>query len=49
MVIFNFQVYKCDNSKLLQEVNRLKLELLNNERKIQTENIGELQDIFETY
>lgn len=32
-------MYKCDNSKLLHEVNRLKLELLNNERKIQTENI----------
>ncbi|KAG5678612.1 hypothetical protein PVAND_008273 [Polypedilum vanderplanki] len=32
------EVYKCDNSKLLQEVNRLKLELLNKEKSIQIEN-----------
>lgn len=34
------EVYKCDNSKLLHEVNKLKLELLNKERSVQTENAG---------
>lgn len=34
------EVYKCDNSKLLSEVNRLKLDLLNKERTVQTENAG---------
>ncbi|CRK90380.1 CLUMA_CG003994, isoform A [Clunio marinus] len=32
------EVYKCDNSKLLSELNRLKLELLNKERNIEVEN-----------
>lgn len=36
------EVYKCDNSKLLSEVNRLKLEVLNKERNIQVENAGKL-------
>lgn len=35
------EVYKCDNSKLLSEVNRLKVELLNKEKKVQIENAGE--------
>ncbi|CAG9800822.1 unnamed protein product [Chironomus riparius] len=34
------EVYKCDNSKLLHEVNRLKLELLNKEKNVQIENAG---------
>lgn len=38
------EVYKCDNSKLLSEVNRMKLELLSKERTVQTENAGELKD-----
>lgn len=33
--------YKCDNSKLLMECNRLKLELLNSQKEIQLENAGE--------
>lgn len=36
------EVYKCDNSKLLHEVNKLKIELLNKERSVQVENAGEL-------
>lgn len=32
--------YKCDNSKLLSECNKLKLDLLNSEKKIQIENSG---------
>lgn len=35
------EVYKCDNSKLLSEVNRLKVELINKEKKVQIENAGE--------
>lgn len=35
------EVYKCDNSKLLSEVNRLKVELLNKEKRVQIENSGE--------
>lgn len=35
------EVYKCDNSKLLSEVNKLKLEVLNKERNVQIENAGE--------
>lgn len=38
------EVYKCDNSKLLSEVNRLKIELLNKERNVQTENAGKLTE-----
>ena len=34
------EVYKCDNSKLLSEVNKLKLELLDKERNVMTENAG---------
>lgn len=34
------EVYKCDNSKLLKEVNRLKLDLLSKERDVQIENAG---------
>jgi hypothetical protein len=34
------EVYKCDNSKLLQEVNRMRLELINREKSIQIENAG---------
>lgn len=34
------EVYKCDNSKLLQEVSRLKLDVLSKERNVQTENAG---------
>lgn len=46
------EVYKCDNSKLLSEVNRLKIELLNKEKNVRIENAGEKnqfyysQDIF---
>lgn len=36
------EVYKCDNSKLLSEVNRLKVDLLNKERNVQTENAGKV-------
>ena len=36
------EVYKCDNSKLLSEVNRLKLDLLSKERDIQIENAGKI-------
>lgn len=32
------EVYKCDNSKLLGEVNKLKLELLNKEKVVLSEN-----------
>lgn len=32
------EVYKCDNSKLLSECNKLKIELLNNERSLSIEN-----------
>lgn len=35
------EVYKCDNSKLLSEVNKLKLEILNKERNVQIEIAGE--------
>lgn len=35
------EVYKCDNSKLLHEVNKLKVDLLNKERNVQTDNAGE--------
>lgn len=38
------EVYKCDNSKLLSEVNRLKIEVLNKERTVQTENAGEFDE-----
>lgn len=34
------EVYKCDNSKLLQEVNRLKMDLLSKDKKILIENAG---------
>lgn len=34
------EVYKCDNSKLLSEVNKLKLELLNKEKNTLIENAG---------
>lgn len=34
------EVYKCDNSKLLNEVNRLKLDLLSKERNVLIENAG---------
>lgn len=34
------EVYKCDNSKLLNEVNRLKLDLLSKERDVLIENAG---------
>jgi hypothetical protein len=40
------EVYKCDNSKLLSEVNKMKLELLNKERNVQIENAGKLKDNF---
>jgi hypothetical protein len=39
------EVYKCDNSKLLHEVNKLKLELLNKERTVQIENAGEFTNL----
>jgi centrosomal protein CEP135 len=35
------EVYKCDNSKLLREINCLKVELLTKERAISSENAGE--------
>lgn len=35
------EVYKCDNSKLLQEVNQLKLDLLSKDKNIQIENASE--------
>ena len=34
--------YKCDNSRLLSECNKLKLDLLNNEKKVQIENSGKI-------
>lgn len=34
------EVYKCDNSKLLSEVNKLKLDLLSKERSVLIENAG---------
>lgn len=36
------EVYKCDNSKLLNEVNKLRLELLSKERSTLIENAGKL-------
>lgn len=38
------EVYKCDNSKLLSEVNKLKLDLLSKERSVLIENAGELDN-----
>jgi hypothetical protein len=39
------EVYKCDNSKLLREVNCLKVELLTKERAVLSENAGESNEI----
>lgn len=41
--------YKCDNSKLLQELNRMKLELINKEKTIQIENAGKILKILNNH